>query len=194
VINGALVTLVKAGRAAITASQAGNADYNAAVPQTQSFCINPVRPVISVTNLNLTSPTLTSSSASGNQWYRNGTAIAGATATTFVATESGSYTVQVQIDDCVSQFSEDQPIAITDVLSSEELLVYPNPVENDLVISGIEQNAEIQLHDAVGRMFSLPLERQGDDYHASMREFPAGLYLLRIDQDGRIKTLKVIKK
>src|SRR5205823_1937165 len=38
---------------------------------------------------------LTSSSASGNQWYLNGTAIAGATSNSYSATASGNYTVKV---------------------------------------------------------------------------------------------------
>jgi hypothetical protein len=41
------------------------------------------------------SVTLTSSSASGNQWFLNGNLIGGATATTYNATASGNYTVKV---------------------------------------------------------------------------------------------------
>ncbi|HKS24725.1 MAG TPA: hypothetical protein VJZ76_18150, partial [Thermoanaerobaculia bacterium] len=41
------------------------------------------------------SVTLTSSSATGNQWYLNGSAISGATSNTYSATASGSYTVKV---------------------------------------------------------------------------------------------------
>jgi hypothetical protein len=41
------------------------------------------------------SVTLTSNSASGNQWFLNGNPIGGATATTYNATASGSYTVKV---------------------------------------------------------------------------------------------------
>jgi hypothetical protein len=44
---------------------------------------------------NGSSVTLTSSSASGNQWYLNGAAIAGATGSSYSATASGSYTVRV---------------------------------------------------------------------------------------------------
>jgi hypothetical protein len=39
--------------------------------------------------------TLTSSSASGNQWYLNGNPIGGATSQAYVSTASGNYTVQV---------------------------------------------------------------------------------------------------
>src|SRR5439155_2704161 len=41
------------------------------------------------------SVTLTSSSASGNQWFLNGNAIGGATNDTYVASASGDYTVKV---------------------------------------------------------------------------------------------------
>ena len=48
------------------------------------------------------SVTLTSSSASGNQWFLNGNPIGGATNQTFSATASGSYTVQVTTSGCSS--------------------------------------------------------------------------------------------
>jgi PKD repeat protein len=51
------------------------------------------------------SSTLTSSAASGNQWYRNGTLIAGSTAKTYVATDSGSYTVIANPGGCPSDAS-----------------------------------------------------------------------------------------
>ena len=48
---------------------------------------------------------LTSSSASGNQWYRNGTIISGATAQTYAANTSGTYTVTVTTSGCPSAAS-----------------------------------------------------------------------------------------
>jgi len=48
------------------------------------------------------SVTLNSSAASGNQWYLNGAAIAGATGTSQSATASGSYTVTTTANGCVS--------------------------------------------------------------------------------------------
>src|SRR5205807_680895 len=45
---------------------------------------------------------LTSSSASGNQWYLNGNPIGGATAQTYNATAAGSYTVVVTTSGCAS--------------------------------------------------------------------------------------------
>jgi hypothetical protein len=48
---------------------------------------------------------LTSSSASGNQWYLNGNPIGGATAQTYNATAAGSYTVVVTASGCASAAS-----------------------------------------------------------------------------------------
>jgi len=62
------------------------------------------------------SVTLTSSSASGNQWYLNGNPIGGATNNTYSATASGNYTVIVTTSGCSSAASA--PTAVT---------VNPNP-------------------------------------------------------------------
>jgi len=62
------------------------------------------------------SVTLTSSAASGNQWYLNGNPIGGATAQTFAANASGSYTVVVTASGCSSAASA--PTVVT---------VNPNP-------------------------------------------------------------------
>jgi PKD repeat protein len=48
------------------------------------------------------SVTLTSSATAGNQWYKNGNAIAGATSKTYSATDSGSYTVIATTGGCSS--------------------------------------------------------------------------------------------
>ena len=55
--------------------------------------------------------TLTSSSASGNQWFLNGNSISGATNQTYNATTSGSYTVVVTASGCSSAASG--PIVVT---------------------------------------------------------------------------------
>ena len=48
------------------------------------------------------SVTLTSSAATGNQWYLNGTAIGGATSQTYAASAAGNYTVIVTSGGCTS--------------------------------------------------------------------------------------------
>jgi IPT/TIG domain len=103
-----------------TASQyAATATGNYSVIATANACASPassattvsVTPLPAVPTINAGgattfcaggSVTLTSSSASGNQWYRNGTLIAGATQQTYDATTSGAYTVTTTANACAS--------------------------------------------------------------------------------------------
>jgi hypothetical protein len=81
---------------------------SSAPSSTTTVTVNPLPPTPTVTPGGPTtfcaggSVTLTSSSATGNQWYLNGNPIGGATNQTFVATASGSYTVVVTASGCPS--------------------------------------------------------------------------------------------
>jgi hypothetical protein len=59
------------------------------------------------------SVTLTSSSATGNQWYLNGNAISGATSQQYIASAAGSYTVGVTASGCSSAQSAAVVVAFT---------------------------------------------------------------------------------
>ena len=61
------------------------------------------------------SVTLTSSSASGNQWYLNGNPIGGATAQQYVATATGNYTVTVTATGCSSVASAATAVTVNPV-------------------------------------------------------------------------------
>ncbi|MCX2453399.1 hypothetical protein OQX61_19165, partial [Pedobacter sp. PLR] len=67
--------------------------------------VNPIpdAPVIEVVELEFcegSSTLLTSSSATGNQWYKDGLAIPDADKETYIATESGKYTLVVTLNNC----------------------------------------------------------------------------------------------
>jgi PKD repeat protein len=51
------------------------------------------------------SVTLTSNTTSGNQWYKDGVVIGASTATTYIASASGSYTTKVTLNGCESAVS-----------------------------------------------------------------------------------------
>jgi len=195
-INGTQVTLVKAGRASIKASQAGDTNCNPAASINQSFCINPLKPTVSLSNQNTTASTLISSATSGNQWYWNGTAINGATNSTLSVSMPGIYTVQVQVDDCVSQFSDSETIIVTAIDSSQgkTALAYPNPAEDYLFISSVQEITELQLFDLAGKSSSLPVEKYGNDYRSNVKELPSGFYVLQVNQNGVVSMLRFIKK
>jgi len=126
-INGATATQY-------TANATGNyhviATVNGCVSPASSattVTVTPLPPVPTISTGGATvfcaggSVTLTSSSATGNQWYRNGTLIAGATAQTYDATTSGGYTVTTTVNGCAS--------------SSVALTVTVNPIPTAPVIT-----------------------------------------------------------
>ncbi|MEA2570702.1 MAG: hypothetical protein QOI24_2703, partial [Acidobacteriota bacterium] len=61
------------------------------------------------------SVTLTSSSATGNQWYLNGNPISGATSNTYSATATGSYTVIVTTSGCASAASSATAVTVNPI-------------------------------------------------------------------------------
>jgi Secretion system C-terminal sorting domain len=197
-ISSGQVTLVKAGSATINANQAGNDSFNAAPQVSRSFCINPPKPTITITNANTETPTLTSNATVGNQWYFNGVASSGATNATLNVVAAGIYKVQVIVDGCSSDFSADFPIIVTGDLplqSSILVAVYPNPVENYLEVIGLKGDVgNTQLVDATGRTSFILLEKSNEAYRASVSHLAAGFYLLRVQDNTIMRQIKFIKK
>jgi YVTN family beta-propeller protein len=62
--------------------------------------------------------TLTSSAASGNQWYRNGSLISSAAGQTYAATTAGTYTVKVTESGCTSAESAGTTVVVNAVPST----------------------------------------------------------------------------
>jgi hypothetical protein len=127
--------------------------------------------------------TLQSSSASGNQWLLNGTAIPGATGTTYSPTSSGQYTVQVTTNGCTGMASAVFNHTITatnDPVLDNRITIGPNPVEGNLAIRYNGSNAKftatlINMNGVVilQKSFTSSLD-------IDMRRYSAGLYIVRI--------------
>lgn len=189
-------TLAKAGRASITAAQLGNENYNAATSVDQSFCINPMKPLITVTDATSMSPTLTSNISVGNQWYFNGAEITNEIGSTLTVTTPGIYKVQAHSDDCFSEFSVDVNVVITAVekTANDKISVYPTPTEDHIFISGIEIISQLCITDIAGRTRTLSPEKYNEGYRIDVREFSTGLYILGITDGETIHALKLLKK
>jgi predicted extracellular nuclease len=193
-INGNEVTVLKPGRATIVATQSGNESYKEAVPVDHSFCIKPLKPAITTSGQN-TETLLTSSAASGNQWYFNGEVIPEAMGATFNANASGVYKVQAKVDDCVSDFSAEVYIVITGLSEKEWISLYPNPAEDYLIVTGIVTDLhQGTIVDMSGRTISLSAERiDNDKLKLDIQPLNKGIYLLRITDGEASHLVKFVK-
>lgn len=89
---------------------------------------------VTIPQISTQQTTLISSSLTGNQWYRNGELIPGATEASYDAQESGSYSVMVTINSC-SATSEEVILSITSLEEeSNGVSVYPNPANERVTI------------------------------------------------------------
>ncbi|MFM7859312.1 MAG: T9SS type A sorting domain-containing protein, partial [Flammeovirgaceae bacterium] len=197
IISGSTATIVGKGRVTIKANQPGNGIISAAPEVSQSFCIRPIQPLVTSSNLNTDRVILTSNATTGNQWYVNGVAIPSATNSTLSVTTSGVYQVQVVVDDCASEFSADVPIVITGDLNRviDTLHVYPNPFMDYLELRGISGVlTSVELIDLVGRKNTIHFERLGEVFHANVSYLTLGVYVLQVQDGNQLYRIKVIKK
>ncbi|HZY81933.1 MAG TPA: T9SS type A sorting domain-containing protein [Cyclobacteriaceae bacterium] len=198
-ISGTQVTLVKPGKATITASQAGNDDYKSATPVDQTFCINPLKPVITKQTVTTAggSAELKSSADAGNQWYVGGVAITGAISQNYIPTIDGLYTVRVTVDGCASAISDGITYVINGVneLHNNAVQVYPNPASSVLHVdlSSFEPgDVEVVIYNNTGnRVHGVTAQREAE---ISTADYTDGLYLVHASQNGKTLTAKFIKK
>lgn len=142
--------------------------------------------------------TLTSSATSGNQWYLNGVAIAGANGVTYTPTTQGIYTVQQQVDNCVSAKSEGYnyiATALLDPILAQSIQIFPNPVTTEIWIRN-EGSKKLQLTiiDLWGRVLkSIQTSKSVDQMN--LINLNSGIYNLIIEElsSHRKTTAKLIK-
>jgi uncharacterized repeat protein (TIGR03803 family) len=196
-INETQVTLLKAGRVKILASQSGNDNFLAAVSSEQSFCIKPIKPIIEAPILSGSGFILTSNSTTGNQWFLNDKLLPGATSQTLNATESGTYKLQVSADDCASDFSLDKALVVTGDLQDDlsKIELYPNPVTDWLTIKLGEESIkkEISIVDLTGRQM-VQKDMYGSEAQINVSDYSQGIYLLKVSSSTTTRIIKFEKQ
>ncbi len=195
------VTMLTPGRATIKASQSGSAVFNSATDVSQTFCVNPSKPLITVMNTDGQSYVLTSSGPIGNQWFRNGIAIQGANNMTLNVTSEGIYSVEVIIETCKSERSNEQSIVITGdipIIVDKNFSIYPNPAKEKLIIDlklfESHKSVEIYIYDYLGKVVQT-LVTSGDRLlEVPIGEYSAGKYIIKAAQGDKIINQLFIKE
>lgn len=143
---------------------------------------------------------LVSSASTGNQWYKETTAITGATNASFKPTEAGNYNVKVSVSGCSSAASDNYYYLSTAVFNtgvSKLVKFYPNPVSSHLNIEFDRSTASrvsILIYDMNGReVMKRNNVLSGAEFN--LTRFGKGSYTIKIvDGNGRlISQQKLVK-
>jgi hypothetical protein len=155
-ISGNTATINGPGNVMVKAVQTGNNNYEPATDVSQTFCILPRKPVITASGLGSEDITLTSSSKSNIQWYKDGQLLSNQTGPDLQVDASGVYSVRCTVEGC-STDSDDFSLITTGVGKEQRdrIDLYPNPVRDELRLVVPDYNSEasqqVMLIDQSGR-------------------------------------------
>jgi len=145
---------------------------------------------------------LTSSAPSGNQWYYEGNAIAGATGQTYTVTHNtGYYWCMVTLNGCSSPISNKVWVVITGIGSqtmADKFVVYPNPSKGQFTISlegaaqgtytiEVSNNLGVTIWKSENVMISGSYKTEID-----IRPAPTGVYMVLIRNNDNHQVRKVL--
>ncbi len=200
-IAGNQVTIIKPGSVTINAEQPGDETFAKAPVVSQTFCINPSKPTITVDLTDVAKPKLTSSSATNNQWYLNETLITGASGNEYVVKDQGLYTLKVTVDGCPSPISESKTFVITGDIKTKTfqgVKLYPNPVQDLLTIQlhGFKENEEVSvmLIDGIGKIINRQIGQGGQDLNVDVRSYNTGTYYIMMTQGATKQNARFFKQ
>ncbi len=143
-------------------------------------------PIVSNTDNTLS----TATGSATYQWYFNGNVIAGATTNTYVATQNGSYTVE--ITDANGCFAESVAANVTSVgipsIADLRIELFPNPTNGILFIQAANVESA-ELFSLEGRLL---LSQQATN-NLDLTTLPSGMYIIRVRTAQGTGVSRVIK-
>jgi len=145
--------------------------------------------------------TLISNADSGNQWYKDGAAIPGATGKEYRVEDSGIYKVVTTYDGgCTASAERVMQVTALDEFTAmnQRVNVYPNPTI-DFVNIAIESNNQVlvRLINLLGKkQQEITLQAEGGAMmgQIDLRDAAQGMYIVEITDGNQVYKKKILKK
>lgn len=127
---------------------------------------------------------LTSSASTGNQWYKNGVAIPGATGQTYTPTKNGTYTVKVTNGNGTSAASNGITITnlasgIVQLSSDVSVAVYPNPSKGSVSVASQTEILSVEVVNTLGETI-LVQQINSDNATIDLSAASNGIYYIKV--------------
>ncbi|QSE97434.1 Ig-like domain-containing protein [Fulvivirga lutea] len=204
-VNGSTVTIIGAGTTTITATQAGDDDFNAAVPVEQVLTVNKAAQTITFNEIEdqfmeaeILELSATSSSGlivefnvANGPAFLNGTTLIfdGIGEVTVEAIQPGNENFESAV---VSRTFEIISVTSTSVRDIEPVSIYPNPASNQITLTGnIDQTAKIFISDMKGNLVRQIKPELTESIDVS--DLNNGIYLILIKGENQ-QMIRFIKK
>ncbi|HYC28432.1 MAG TPA: T9SS type A sorting domain-containing protein, partial [Chitinophagaceae bacterium] len=146
--------------------------------------------------------TLTSSYASNNQWYRDGTLLPGETGQTYIVTEAGDYTVSYTDGNSCTSFSAITTVTgvgIADHIAKDfSFEVSPNPSKGIFTIALNTRKTgdfRLEIRNVLGQLIAgKSLDKVSQQYAESidLKSYGKGVYFISLENDEKVLTRKVL--
>ena len=157
------------------------------------------KPTITATGIGTENVLLNSSASNGNQWFKDGIAIAGATSQSYLVLGNGIYQVNATVEGCISELSEPFTVIVTaveDVVEPISLKLFPVPAHQavNIHLTGVKDDevSEVMIFDMSGRAIDQQSMR-GKESTLVIEEYPAGEYFLRISSKSFLLNSRIVK-
>ena len=150
--------------------------------------IFPIPPAPVITQ---SSDTLYSTAPEGNQWYYEGTAIAGATSSFLIPTEEGEYWTEVTLNGCMSDTSNHLLVIFTgmDEPAGSDIMIYPVPNDGRFIVSMSRNDLGLFNILVVNNMGNKMFERRnctinkGQSLSIDLRPVSNGVYIVILENE-----------
>jgi Zn-dependent metalloprotease len=151
---------------------------------------NPPKPTITING-----NTLNSTATQGNQWFRNTILITGAVSSSYIPTQSGSYTTQVTNSNNCQTLSDPVSYTMTGIneIETTHFLIYPNPNDGKFKVeSNIESIVNLEIHDVLGKQVLKTYQITKGENFLDVSELSKGVYMIVLHEGNNYHVEKLI--